>query len=91
MIQKSAGLLTPPLQRPRDALALQARRLGADDARSVESAWRLEQALMASGAHAEARVVHDRYVLPLLAKPAAGLSQQLAKVEETITRQLRKQ
>ena len=75
----------------RDALALQARRLGADDARSVESAWRLEQALMASGAHAEARVVHDRYVLPLLAKPAAGLSQQLAKVKETITRQLRKQ
>jgi non-specific serine/threonine protein kinase/serine/threonine-protein kinase len=68
----------------RELLDARAASLGADDPRTVDSAWQLEGLLRAQGQRAEADALRKRYVEPLLAAEPGTLSPEQADMAENI-------
>jgi eukaryotic-like serine/threonine-protein kinase len=58
--------------------------LGEGDAKTIEVAWRLSQALDSAGKREEAARLHSKYVAPLLAADAKTLAPDLAKLADGI-------
>src|SRR3546814_20769645 len=71
----------------RELLAAREASLGADDWRTVDTAWQLEGLLLATGAREAAASIRVRYVTPLLETPDARLDEGerkfVADVRET--------
>src|SRR3546814_7453661 len=60
----------------RELLAAREASLGADDWRTVDTAWQLEGLLLATGEREEAASIRVRYVTPLLETPDARLDER---------------
>jgi non-specific serine/threonine protein kinase/serine/threonine-protein kinase len=60
----------------REALALRTASLGADDLKTIDTAWKLEGLLLAAGQGGEAARIRARYVTPLLETPDAKLDER---------------
>jgi eukaryotic-like serine/threonine-protein kinase len=68
----------------RELLEMRRAQLGEGDAKTIEAAWRLSQALDSAGKRAEAAGLHSKYVAPLLAADAKTLAPDLAKLADGI-------
>lgn len=68
----------------RELLGIRRAQLGEEDAKTIDAAWRLSQALDAAGKREEAAELHSKYVAPLLAADAKTLAPELAKLADGI-------
>src|SRR3546814_4941931 len=70
----------------RELLAAREASLGADDWRTVDTAWQLEGLLIATGEREEAASIRARYVTPLLETPDAALDADQRKFVADVRR-----
>ncbi|MET0814660.1 MAG: tetratricopeptide repeat protein, partial [Pseudoxanthomonas sp.] len=68
----------------REVLQIRQAQLGEGEAKTIDAAWQLSQALQESGKHDEAAGLRSRYVTPLLQADASTLSPELAKLAQGI-------
>jgi non-specific serine/threonine protein kinase/serine/threonine-protein kinase len=73
---EAVGDMSLAIASDREALALRTASLGADDLKTIDTAWKLEGLLLAAGQGGEAARIRARYVTPLLETPDAKLDER---------------
>ncbi|MEP6908292.1 MAG: serine/threonine-protein kinase, partial [Pseudoxanthomonas sp.] len=77
---EGTGDLVKEIASYREALLMRQSTLGDGDARTIDVAWNLSQALDEAGDREESATLRARYLTPLLSAPASTLSPELEKL-----------
>lgn len=81
---QGVGDLTNEIGAYREVLRMRLAQLGEGDAKTIDVAWQLSQALADAGKREEAARLRSQYVAPLLAANGRDLSPELAKLAQGI-------